>query len=176
MEKIILNEDKLLDSDIDVVVTRVKVFLMNDKNEIMVARSGGGCQLPGGHVEEGEDLFDTVIREIKEETGMVLERDDIVEPFFEVSHYIKNYKNLGINRVAKIIYYLVRTNRTADISNINLTENEKNNNFVIDSINFDDFEIVLNDIKHNNEKEINRVIATEILYAFGFLKKHLTKE
>lgn len=47
---------------------------------------------------------------------------------------------------------------------------------MIDSINFDDFEIVLNDIKHNNEKEINRVIATEILYAFGFLKKHLTKE
>ena len=83
---------------------------------------------------------------------------------------------MGINRVAKIIYYLVRTNRIADISNINLTENEKNNNFVIDSINFDDFEIVLNDIKHNNEKEINRVIATEILYAFGFLKKHLTKE
>ena len=32
----------------------------------------GGLVFPGGHVEEGESLRDSVIREIREETGLVI--------------------------------------------------------------------------------------------------------
>lgn len=35
-------------------------------------RHPGGLVFPGGHVEEGESLRDSIIREIKEETGLTI--------------------------------------------------------------------------------------------------------
>lgn len=40
--------------------------------EKMGTKYPGGLVFPGGHVEEGESLRDSVIREIKEETGLVI--------------------------------------------------------------------------------------------------------
>ena len=31
-----------------------------------------GITLPGGHVEKGENFYDAIIREVKEETGLTL--------------------------------------------------------------------------------------------------------
>lgn len=47
-------------------------ILVEEKKETQYA---GGLVFPGGHVEAGESLRDSVIREIKEETGL-----DILEP------------------------------------------------------------------------------------------------
>ena len=52
-----------------------------DENRILVEREKNGTKiyqwisLPGGHIEQGESFRDSVIREIKEETGL-----DIFEP------------------------------------------------------------------------------------------------
>lgn len=48
-----------------------------DENRILVqekagTRHEGGLVFPGGHVEEGESLRDSMIREIKEETGLTI--------------------------------------------------------------------------------------------------------
>lgn len=40
--------------------------------EKVVTRHPGGLVFPGGHVEEGESLRDSIIREIKEETGLTI--------------------------------------------------------------------------------------------------------
>lgn len=51
--------------------------LIYDENRILVeekkgTRYHGGLVFPGGHVEPGESLRDSVIREMKEETGLTI--------------------------------------------------------------------------------------------------------
>jgi 8-oxo-dGTP diphosphatase len=41
--------------------------------EEKVGRDAGGITFPGGHVEEHEPVVDSVIREMKEETGLDIE-------------------------------------------------------------------------------------------------------
>ena len=41
--------------------------------EEKVGRDAGGIIFPGGHVEPGEPVTDSVIREMKEETGLTIE-------------------------------------------------------------------------------------------------------
>lgn len=51
--------------------------LVYDEKRILVqekkgTRHEGGLVFPGGHIEEGESLRDSIIREIKEETGLTI--------------------------------------------------------------------------------------------------------
>lgn len=57
--------------------------ILNEESKILlISRSqndnyGGVWELPGGGVEENEDIIDALIREIKEETGLDVIRDTI---------------------------------------------------------------------------------------------------
>lgn len=42
--------------------------------EEKVGKDAGGIIFPGGHVEDGEPIVDSVIREIREETGLTIEK------------------------------------------------------------------------------------------------------
>ena len=61
------------------------------KEILMLKRAGTGYydgyyDLPGGHLEEGEDIFDGMIRESKEEIGITLKREDM-----EILHIYHKY-------------------------------------------------------------------------------------
>ena len=49
--------------------------LICDGNKVLVQEKVGtkGLVFPGGHVEEGESLLESVVREMKEETGLTIE-------------------------------------------------------------------------------------------------------
>ena len=52
-------------------------LIYDDQNRILVqekngTRHPGGLVFPGGHVEEGESLLDSMIREMREETGLTI--------------------------------------------------------------------------------------------------------
>ena len=106
MRTLIFNEANLQENEIDETVTRVKVFLINYKNDIYYAISNGGVQLPGGHVEQGESYIDAIKREIQEEVGIMLENKEISKPFFEIKHFTKNYSGSNKNRISKKFYLL----------------------------------------------------------------------
>ncbi len=62
-------------------------FVENDQEEILVVkeRRSGEWVFPGGQVEIGENLMDGLIREVKEESGIVV----------EISHLTSIYSNTG---------------------------------------------------------------------------------
>jgi len=56
------------------------VLVENDAGELLFVRHGDGDDhreqaLPGGHVEDGEDLRTAAVREVREETGVAVELD-----------------------------------------------------------------------------------------------------
>lgn len=58
-------------------VELTNMCLVYDEKKVLVqektgTKYGGGLVFPGGHVEEGESLRDSVVREIREETGLVI--------------------------------------------------------------------------------------------------------
>ena len=61
--------ERVILTNICMIVDGTRI-LVQDK----VGKDAGGIILPGGHVEEHEPIVDSVIREMKEETGLDIEQ------------------------------------------------------------------------------------------------------
>lgn len=162
-KQIITNKNNLTDNDITEVVKRVKVFIVNSSNEILLANSNNEYQFPGGHVEDNEELLDTVNREIKEETGIDLNITNI-EPFAVSIGYWKDWPEEGKNRKTEIYYFEVLTDLKPDMNSIHLTEKEKEGNFQLEYISLNNIEEVITNNadtygdKHGIAKEMLQII------------------
>jgi len=71
------------------------VFVFNPKGKILLGKrkgshGAGEWSLPGGHLEYFEPMYDCVIRELKEETGM-----DIITNFRQIGFTEKFYPEFG---------------------------------------------------------------------------------
>ncbi len=70
-----------------------KINKENGKEEILLALrkntgyNDGNYELPGGHVDAGEDIINAMIREAKEELNIELEREDL-----KIKHILHHYK------------------------------------------------------------------------------------
>lgn len=84
---------------VDLMLT--KTNRENGQKEVLLAlrkntgHNDGQYELPGGHVEEGEDLIQAMIREAKEELNIDLERKDL-----KIEHILHHYKG---NRLKFVI-------------------------------------------------------------------------
>ena len=81
MKTIIINETKLHDDDIQKFGNKVRAVLLSD-NKILVSHYGGVVLLPGGSIDKGETADDAIIRELKEETGIVYDANSLKELLF----------------------------------------------------------------------------------------------
>lgn len=75
----------------------VDIMIMRDNQILLMKRKNTGnddgmYELPGGHLEKNEDLFDAMIREAKEELLIDLKRDDL-----KIVHLTHHYTGERLN-------------------------------------------------------------------------------
>lgn len=63
------NDDKIDESSIQIFTTRVKVFLVNSKDEVLIATSGGGCQLPEDTLKRVRVFCKELLGKLKRKQG-----------------------------------------------------------------------------------------------------------
>ncbi len=168
----IYNETKLKEDEIDDYVVRVKALILNSKKEIMLAKSYGTVQFPGGHKENDEDLRETLIREVKEETGILINID--CSPFFGIKYYLRDYPVLGHNRSIEIYYYLIEDDLEFDISKTNLDDVERDGDFKLFYYPLKKVKKLLK--KTEKENKINKVIYKEMVLALKEAKREGMKK
>jgi len=63
----------------------------------------GTYSIPKGHVEEGESLLEAAIRETREETGITIDKNDLIDPEPKFVDYEDKHGNL----YKRVYYYVV---------------------------------------------------------------------
>ena len=160
MKIILYNRNKLKEQDINNNIKKVKALLITSNKEILLGFERQTYQFPGGHVEDDENLIEAIQREVKEETGIELQKDDF-KPFFEIKYYIKDYPKIGINSCLSINYFIVHIDKMYDLKKTNYTKYEKEGNFELRYIPLDEIENVLKESIGWNR--VNKVIVAEML-------------
>lgn len=167
MKMIFINDNNLEIDDLDYEVIRVKGVIINNNNEVLVAHNNNTYQLIGGHVEDGEDMEEALLREVKEETG--IDVDSVSGPFMQIMTYAKNYFNSGKNVCNKIYYYRIVSNDLPNLLETNYDELESQTDFGLFYVKLEDFERFLRDgIK---DKTIDENIGRELLLVFDEYNK-----
>lgn len=165
------NDDDLKDNEIDEVITRVKAFIISSKNNMIVGNDEDGFQLLGGYVYEGEDIVESLCKLIYSQSGIQLDGKDIIEPFYEIRYYNKDYKGSGNNRLSDLIYFCVKTDKLPNFKKLKLTDKEIAEKMPLDVIRRSAFANEVRAYIENEQNPVNKIKAKELLMAFDKFKE-----
>ena len=153
MENIFINDCNLNNNEVQKNGDKVRAGVLSD-NKILVSHYGGVILLPGGSIDKGETADDAIIRELKEETGIVYDANNLKELLL-LEYYQPNYptrRDEVINRLIRTKFYFGQY-RGIDLKSINRTENEVKDNFHLDLIDLDEFASLINESSENPRKK-----------------------
>lgn len=125
MERLLLLDAKDYDDDMDVwarIAVRGIVFI-GDKL-LLLNDNKGEVSLPGGGQDEGESDADTLIREIREETGYSV-IPDTIRPFGYIEEKRRDFKSYHDDRIFHQISRLYFCEVSAECGETQLGKQEK---------------------------------------------------
>jgi len=106
---------------VDELNIRVGVYaVIIEDNKILLTRQWDGYSLIGGGVEKGETVEESIIREVKEETGLTITPDKIIH---QATTFFKRNTEAQANQSIQL--YLTHSHRPGQIKNDNITDSEK---------------------------------------------------
>ena len=106
---------------VDELNIRVGVYVVIiEDNKILLTRQWGGYSLIGGGVEKGETIEESIIREVKEETGLTIVPDKIIH---QATTFFKRNAETQANQSTQL--YFTHSQLHGQINNDNITDSEK---------------------------------------------------
>ena len=126
MEKILIMDEKNYSSDLEEIYrVAVRGIIFINGKLLMIENNFGEAKLPGGGIDGGEDDYEALVREVKEETGYDVFLESIV-PFGEIEE-----KRLSVRE--PMIWHQISRLYFCDVAPeqgvCNYTENEKKHGF-----------------------------------------------
>lgn len=159
MKTILYNYDNLKEEQINRIVRRAKILIVNENDEILFAHSNNNYFFVGGRVEENETFDEAIVRETKEETGINIPLEKR-NPFFTITYMNKDYPDKGINTKSIANYYLIKCDIKPDLSKVSLTDEEKVGNFKLVYI---EKEKVLEKLTNSSENCSNKNVVKDTI-------------
>lgn len=136
MNNVIINDFDLQDYEIDSRNTKVRAILTNN-DKVLVSNYGTAVLLPGGKLDNGESVEEALLRELKEETGILYNYDELHQLFL-LHYYQKQYHtryNTIENRLIKTYFYYGHF-KGIDENKIILSDREREGNFHLELMTF----------------------------------------
>lgn len=138
MKEVIINDSNLNINDIEKSSVKARALLYTD-NSILVANYNGIYLLPGGKLENNENVIDALQRELVEETGIIYNKEDLSELFI-LRYYQKNYLTIDnkiLNRLVTTYYYISKF-KGVDLTKANRSNREIEGNFKLELLNIEE--------------------------------------
>ena len=164
-----VNLHNLTMADIQKQQHRVKVILLNYKDEVLLCKRNGVYNFIGGHIEEGEGALDCAQREVREETGITVRLGNFNAPFYKLQCFEKNYYNLGLNYFTTIQFLDGKTDAPIDLDKRQLDENESKQVFTLEYVPYQELREALENNRDVAKAEKREFIINEML---GVLDKY----
>ena len=173
MRTVTINENNLLDNQIDKRNSKCRAILI-DNDKVLVANYGGVILLPGGSIDKGETETQAILRELKEETGMTYEIQDL-RKIMMLKYYQPNYPTRDGETINRLIttYYFSGKSKGIDLSSIQRTQKEKKDIFNLELLEYDELIKKLNDVSDNPRR---KYFDREIREALGIYKEIMINE
>ena len=169
--KIIINKKNLIPDDSWQEMRKVRAIIENEEGCFAISHEAGKYIFPGGTCDNDEENLIAIQREILEETGIIIPKEE----FKQILELETIYDNVVDYRTKMVrprhtitTYYYVKTNQSINKDNINLTEDEKAANFKISFVEKEALlKLLLEEHKDALNWEIfydeNKVIADNVL-------------
>lgn len=146
--KIVINPKELVVDDSFQVFHKVRAVIKNDEGKYAITTESGKCIFPGGKLENNEDVFTAIKRELLEELGIEfldseIKREFVLETLYD-DYYdfrIKKY----IPRYTVTTYFYIETGKEINLGRMNLTSDEKNQEFKIFFVSKDELVKMINE-------------------------------
>ncbi len=106
---------------VDELNIRVGVYaVIIEDNKILLTRQWDGYSLIGGGVEKGETIEGSIVREVKEETGLTIMPDKIIH---QATTFFKRNAKAQANQSIQL--YFTHSQLRGQINNDDITDSEK---------------------------------------------------